>query len=153
MKVKLVNFNRTFLELSWIWLNDDELKYLTQTPVFTRDDQLLWFKKLPANQNYKIWGIKAENIPIGACGIKNIKGPAGEYWGYIGLKNFRGKGIGKQVMILIENKAVKLNLESLWLKVIQDNKNAIRLYEKSGYITERKNDDLIIMRKTLIRYN
>lgn len=38
-KISLKLYNEDFLEKSWEWLNDEELKYLTMTPDFTRKDQ------------------------------------------------------------------------------------------------------------------
>lgn len=151
MEVKLVKFTVSFLQLSWEWFNDEELRYLTNTPVFTRDDQILWFNKISSMQNYRIWGIRADHVPVGACGIRNIENNEGEYWGYIGIKELRGKGIGSQVMILVEKEALKLKLKKLWLKVLPDNSAAITLYKKSGYTTADMKDNLLVMSKGLLK--
>lgn len=46
---------------------------------------------------------------------------------------FRGKGYGKQVMLLIEEKARELGLKSIGLHVFASNNVARSLYESIGY--------------------
>ena len=48
-------------------------------------------------------------------------------------EKFRGKGYGKQIMILIEEKARELDLKSIGLHVFAYNKVAKNLYESMGY--------------------
>ena len=48
-------------------------------------------------------------------------------------EKFRGKGYGKQAMLLIEEKARELSLESLGLHVFAVNNVARNLYERVGY--------------------
>ena len=48
-------------------------------------------------------------------------------------EEFRGKGYGKQVMLLIEEKARELGLKSMGLHVFGYNKVAKNLYESIGY--------------------
>jgi ribosomal protein S18 acetylase RimI-like enzyme len=45
----------------------------------------------------------------------------------------RGKGYGKQIMLLLEEKARELGLKSLALHVFGSNQVARGLYEKLGY--------------------
>lgn len=145
----LVEFDQLFLDLSWIWLNDSELKRMTNTPDFTREFQKVWFKDINSKTNYLIWGIMHNNIPIGVCGLKNITNFDCEYWGYIGEKNFWGKGFGTVILKLMEEKAKIMKLQSIWLKVVNDNERAITLYNKNGYSKESNNSRLIKMRKSI----
>jgi ribosomal protein S18 acetylase RimI-like enzyme len=48
-------------------------------------------------------------------------------------ETFRGKGYGKQLMLLIEEKARELDLKSIGLHVFAYNKVAKNLYESLGY--------------------
>ena len=50
------------------------------------------------------------------------------------LKNFRGKGIGKNVMAFIEMKTKAYNLNKIRLTVNINNLNSIKVYEKLGFI-------------------
>lgn len=49
--VDFVEYSIEFLELSWEWLNDSEIKSLTMTPDFTREEQIVFFRKLPFRQD------------------------------------------------------------------------------------------------------
>ena len=71
--LKLITYNKDFLPLSWNWLNDPEIKSLTMTPEFSKEDQLNFFNSIKERKNYKIFGIEFDNIKIGACGLKNIE--------------------------------------------------------------------------------
>lgn len=147
--ISLVPFDSSFLNHSWRWLNDPEIKALTNTPDFTPEDQQKWFHSLASLKDYLIWGIQFEEAKIGACGLKKITGTDCEYWGYIGEKDYRGRGIGTTILHLLEQKAAQMNLKSIWLTVVQDNARAISLYEKLGYDKEGMNRQLIVMRKAI----
>lgn len=149
MKIKIIYYDKKFLNLSWDWLNDSEIKKLTNTPDFKKEDQVKWFESLIAKKDYFIWGVTVDEKPIGVCGIKKITQEDCEYWGYIGEKEYWGKGIGKVIINLMEEEAKKLNLKSIWLQVLENNERAVALYKKTGYIAEKTESGLIFMRKNI----
>lgn len=149
MKIEFVCFDDIFLKYSWAWLNDPEIKLLTNTPDFSKEDQANWYDKIQGECEYLIWGIEADSEKIGVCGLKSFTVVDCEYWGYIGNKSYWGKGIGLQIMKAMEKKAKSLKLNSIWLKVIKDNERAIKLYHKNGFVIEESKNDLIVMRKML----
>jgi RimJ/RimL family protein N-acetyltransferase len=56
---------------------------------------------------------------------------------FIGEAEGRGKGFGTEVAALIVRYAfATLNLNRVWLQVYEDNKGAIRAYEKVGFKRE-----------------
>ncbi|MEZ4742819.1 MAG: GNAT family N-acetyltransferase [Bdellovibrionota bacterium] len=59
-------------------------------------------------------------------------------------EDHRGKGYGKKVMHLLEDKVKSMNLNSIGLHVFGHNTTAISLYEKMGYRTTNR-----VMRKDL----
>jgi len=146
LNIDFVNYTRVFLDKSWEWLNDKEIRELTMTPEFTKEQQETFFLSLPQRENYFIKGIKFNDKPIGACGLKNITENCGEYWGYIGEKEFWGQGIGKEIVKYIVTVAEEKGLKSIWLNVSQNNERAKNLYLKFGFYVETINDDKIIMR-------
>ena len=150
MEVKLVDFNKNYLDISWNWLLDSELRKMIQAPIVTKEKQLKWFKIIKGKKDYLIWGIEVDTKPIGACGIKNISSSKGEYWGYIGEKSYRGKGIGEMMMSLIIEKAKELKLKKIYLKVLNENILAIKLYKKFDFVTADNQKDTIIMHKIII---
>ena len=150
MKIELVKYSEDFLDYSWTWLNDPEIKDMTNTTSFSKETQKEWFNTLQNRNDYIIWGIEADNIPIGACGLKNITNLDCEYWGYIGVKSFWGKGIGRIVMNLLIEYARNNDIKSIWLTVLPDNERAQKLYFKLGFKVEPNEiSDLIQMRLVL----
>jgi RimJ/RimL family protein N-acetyltransferase len=147
--VSLVAYDEIFLDCSWNWLNDPELKEATNTLDFTKQSQKIWFNNLKNQADYLIWGLSYNDQPIGVCGLKNMTATDCEYWGYIGNKEYWAKGIGGIMMNLVEEKAGELNLQSIWLKVLKNNDRAIRLYNKTGYVVEKSTDEFLKMRKSL----
>lgn len=149
-KIEFVEYSIDFLEKSWLWLNDPEIKYLTCTPDFEKNEQIQWFLNLNKKKDYFIKGIKYDNIPIGACGLKHISTEDAEYWGYIGAKEYWGKGIGSIIMEFIETISKKeYNLSSIYLNVIISNKRALNLYLKNEYYIESFDGQRYKMRKQI----
>ncbi|WP_180182882.1 GNAT family N-acetyltransferase [Acinetobacter sp. YH01020] len=147
--LKLVEYNYGFLEKSWDWLKDEELKYLTMTPGFTKRQQEDFFESLPTRKDYYIYGISFKEVAIGACGLKNLIDDKAELWLYIGNKEYWGRGLGKKVMALLENDALEKGIKKLYLKVLKENKVAINLYKKLNYVDIEEYDEYIVMEKIL----
>jgi len=135
--------------MSWRWLNDPELKALIDSPEFTKEQQRKWFDNLADRTDYLIWGLLVNDLPAGVCGIKNVTEYDCEFWGYIGEKSFWGKGVGRIMLQNMCNEAKKRNLYSIWLKVVNHNQRAIRMYKNNGFIIEKETNKLLIMRKPL----
>ena len=130
---KLVDYNEVFLEKSWEWLNDAEIKALTMTPDFTKEQQQEFYRSLPHRTNYWIKGIEENEEPIGAMGLKHISKTSAEYWGYIGEKVFWGKGIGAFILEEAIKKAKQLGLQQVYLHVNNTNSRAKQLYINKGF--------------------
>ena len=143
-----VNYTKDILEQSWNWLNDPEIKYLTETPDFTKEEQLKWYESLESNNNYFIKGILLDNKSIGVVGLKKIdrKLKKAEYFGYIGEKEFWNKGFSSQIFqyILIKAKN-ELELEELYLYVLKENTRAIKSYIKAGFNIKNQDDSRVLM--------
>lgn len=146
------DYSEIYLDKSWDWLNDPEIKKLTNTPDFTKEGQKLWFEGIFKNETYKVWGVRFDETPIGVFGIKNIdyQSSTGEYFGYIGEKKYWGKGLGKEILSKIVDKAkFDIKLETLYLKVLIENEVAINLYKKFNFIEKNNDGNEIIMFKSL----
>jgi RimJ/RimL family protein N-acetyltransferase len=142
-------FDKTFLEKSWHWLRDPEIKRLTMSPDFTREEQLRWFARLPERTDYLIWGLACDGIPIGALGLKKITQHEAEYWGYIGDRDYWNAGLGREMLGFIFSRAKKMALNELYLKVHRDNARAIRLYTRFGFKTVGEDKEVFNMRLSL----
>ncbi|MFY7839475.1 MAG: GNAT family N-acetyltransferase [Lacibacter sp.] len=147
MEVSFVPFNETFLAASWKWLQNEELRLLIDAAPVTKEQQLAWFKQLPNRSDYVIWGVSCENGPIGVCGLKHITAADAEYWGYIGEKEYRGKGIGTAILCFAEEQAVNMGLSGIYLHVLKSNEAAIRLYQKHAYQVAGETSKMLFMQK------
>lgn len=144
--LRFVDYSIEYLEQSWEWLNDSEIKKLTNTPDFSKEDQLSFYNSLPQKNDYLIKGIELNNKPIGVCGLKKITLEDAEYWGYIGEKEYWGKGMGKCIINYLIDIAKEKSLKSIYLHVIESNIRAIKLYVKIGFEVENTIDGLVKMR-------
>ena len=148
--LKLCKYDQTFLDLSYNWLKDEEIKYLTDAGNQTKDSQLKWYKSIQDRTDYLIWGVMYNNNPIGVCGIKNINNGLGEYFGYIGDKTMWGKGLGKLMMMEVEFYVLQNSfIHILFLKVLKDNQRAISLYLKLGYKLIGEDERFLLMNKII----
>jgi RimJ/RimL family protein N-acetyltransferase len=147
--LKFVLYDKVFLDKSWFWLNDPEIKQLTITPDFTRESQIKWFNSLKDKNDYYIFGVQYQNKPIGVCGLKNIQENTGEYWGYIGEKEYWGRKLGGKMLEYILNLASNKNINEMVLKVWQNNIRAIKLYENYGFKEANKLNEILTMTKEL----
>jgi RimJ/RimL family protein N-acetyltransferase len=133
--LKEVPYDRRVLDQSWLWMQDEEFRYLNHMTMISREEQLKWFEGLRNRDNYYIWGIELDTNPVGVYGIKNVAEKRGEYWGFIGVKEYWGKGIGSWIMSRAILHARDLGLEELVLNVLKDNHRAINLYKKFSFRT------------------
>ena len=135
--ITLRSYDRTFLDHSWDWLRDPEIKALTLSPDFTRVQQEAFFASLPGRADYKIWGVASDTgEKIGAAGIKHIDGRNGEFWCYIGKRAWWGRGIGGCILELCEEQARDLGVERLIMIASADNVRSVRAFEKMGFAIE-----------------
>jgi RimJ/RimL family protein N-acetyltransferase len=132
--IRLLSFDRRFLDCSFDWLNDPEIQALTLSKQVSRETQEAFFADLPSRVDYKIWGVAApDGEPIGAAGIKNISGSSGEFWCYIGERDWWGRGIGPRILQLCEEEARTLGIEHLIMVAAADNDRSLRAFEKMGF--------------------
>lgn len=143
------SYDKDFLNLSWNWLNDEEIKKMTMTPDFTKKDQERFYEKISNSSDYKIFGIVLNKEKIGVCGLKNINESSGEFWGYIGEKRFWGMGYGSEMLSFIVNLAKSIELKTLYLKVSKENIRAISLYMKNKFLIKKDFGDFYIMERFL----
>ena len=150
-QIRLVPYDRTYLELSSTWLRDPEIKTLTMSPDFTREEQERFFKSLPGRRDYRIWGVEADGRPIGAAGIKHISGKTGESWLYIGERVHWGRGLGGRILEACEAEARTLGLEQLTMTALATNERSVRAYRKIGFemVTLDVVAGTVVMAKTL----
>lgn len=148
-----IPFSKEALDKSFLWLTDPEIKYLTNSPALTREGQLSWFKTLASKENYIAEVVCADNEMIGVVGLKNMDRveSRAEYFGYIGDKNYWGKGIGNWIvdrgLALTENNGIAI----VYLRVIVENYKAINLYFKKGFKIVSYEYNSFTMQRTIVQ--
>lgn len=150
MCVTLKPFDKEAFCLSGKWLQDDYIKKMICAPEISEDTRLKWFTNLPDRSDYKIWCVVKEGKPIGVSGIKSINDNVGEYFGYLGSKEYRGKGYGKAMLLATIREAKQyLELNLIKLKVIHENIPAYSLYKKVGFEIYDSDNEFIYMKMSI----
>jgi RimJ/RimL family protein N-acetyltransferase len=131
----LEEYTMEYLDKSWVWLNDPEIKKLTLTPDFTRQQQLDFYENVKARTDYWIRGVSCDAVPVGVAGLKNIsyENCEAEYWGFIGEKKYHGKGGGTAMLRMVFDEARRMGITRIYLYVWKENRVAIALYSRSGF--------------------
>jgi RimJ/RimL family protein N-acetyltransferase len=147
--MRVVPYSRDYLEASWEWLNDDEVRRLTMTPLFEREDQEEWYRSLDERTDYRVWGIEVDGRPAGVLGLKNIEPPQAEYFGYLGIRELWGQGLGRHMLDEAVARARELGLSRLVLRVWTQNVRAKRLYAAYGFRLVGNDGDAELMEHEL----
>lgn len=98
----------------------------------TTDDLYTLFEKAGS----VLWVAENNGIPIGCCGIYPTPGLKNNYAELVKFyldKDFRGKGIGMNLMKLSINSAKEMNYTYIYLESLPIYSRALKLYENSGF--------------------
>lgn len=132
-RINQVAFDEEFLVLSFQWLQEPEMAHLTQVPVFDFDAQRAWFDGLTARTDYAVWGIRYNDIPIGALGLKDIGVNDGaEYFFYIGLKEYWGRGVASWAYQVVSRETRDRGLRYLYGTIASYNTRSLSVHVGLG---------------------
>lgn len=96
--------------------------------------------------------IEDSGKPIGQVGF-DIQEYNGKEIGYVNIfyliPEYRGRGIGKEIIQYVEDFFTKSNVSEYHLRVSSRNEKAINLYTKIGMIKINEEDGSLRMKKTL----
>ena len=149
MDVSLRKLERNDAYISYKWRNDPEVFKYTGTVYdheITLETELHWIERVIKNDDEYRCAIIADNCYVGNIYLTNIDDEKAEYHIFIGDKSYWGKGVAKKASIeIIRYGFENLNLKKIVLEVRQQNKNAIRLYEKLGFTKLGENSNFITM--------
>lgn len=131
------------VELVRNWRNSKKIsQYMLTNHYITKKEHAQWIKKLKTKTTEKTWIIKLKGRPLGVVSLSNInyrKKTAN--WGfYIADESYQGKGIGSVTLYRLMKyvfEALCFNRMNTW--VLEDNTNAIKMYEKFGFKKEKNN--------------
>lgn len=121
-------------------------------PVNVEMEQKWYEKILTSNFPITVFGIESienQNL-IGITVLKeiNLINSSAEFAIYIGDQNYRGKGFAEEATLkTMQFGFYKLGLNRIYLKVLEENHAAIKLYQKVGFLNEGK------MRQSVFKNN
>lgn len=140
------------------WRNSSYVEFYEYP--FSNCGQKIWFEKYLKDNDllFMIYEVKRYKI-IGMVGLSKIdnRNRNVEFGRFFIDENFRGKGYGREVIVMILDYAFKhLNLHSVYLDTLKNNIKVIDFYEEVGFKQEGikkehiykngKYNDLICMR-------
>lgn len=124
------------------WIRDEEAIYYSLS-IFQKmktDQQIeAWLTSTIADQKNSNHGIFVDNVFVGYAGICGISdtNKSGEYFIFIGDKEYWGKGIGTEVTKQVVKLGFEeLNLNRIMLTVSVPNKGGVKAYERAGFVLE-----------------
>ncbi|NOY97841.1 MAG: GNAT family N-acetyltransferase [Chloroflexi bacterium] len=144
-RIRLRGVERDDIPRFVAWFNDPEVtEGLTMYLPMTTWEEEQWFENLskrPAEERPLAIEARLENgwQHIGSCGFHNIEwtNRAAEVGIAIGDKSVWNQGYGTETMrLLLEHGFETLNLNRIFLRVHESNLNAVRSYEKVGFVHE-----------------
>lgn len=164
--------NREIFDVITKWDNDKEIMHQLR-PCFKEEELELAdaqeaYERFVKNKTKILFVVYDEQTPIGTVSV-DFAFPlfAGdkEFSAWLGIcigeKNYRGKGLGKEIITFVEGFCAENGIKRMELGVFSFNEPAKRLYERMGYKEFEINENLIYyngswyddirMEKSLIR--
>lgn len=124
------------------WRNKPSVRnYFIYQADFTREGHLHWLHEVVEKGHACQMMIcdKTDGTAVGSVYIRDIDQVhhKGEYGIFIGEEAARGRGIGTQAArLMIEYGFQTLGLHRIYLRALADNEQAVRSYEKAGFVKE-----------------
>lgn len=136
-------------ELVRQWRNLDDIREnMIHNHIISKDEHIRWIERIKIGETIKVWVIYYQDKPVGLTYLTDIDWTNKiTDWGlYIADSKLRGKGVGSAALSnLIKLVFVDLDFAVMKTLVLENNKVAIKLYEKMGF---KKHGD---MTHTIIR--
>lgn len=140
----LRDFTEEDIPLKVEWINNPENnKYLHYDIPLSIKGTLKWFRNKD-NETRKDYVIEYKNEPVGVIGLLNIdkRNMSAEYYITIGVTKFHNCGIGTQATeLLLETAFNVIGIKKIYLNVDNENRKAVRLYKKTGFIIKEEFDE------------
>lgn len=124
------------------WQNDREVtKYLTGSfHPLTKRSRENFIRQLGTDKKNKTFIMETEDeIPIGICSLINIDwiNSTAEIRVVLYAKNCWGRGYGYDTVKALTNYGIyEMNLNTIYVNLLETNERAIKCFQKAGYETE-----------------
>lgn len=131
------------------WRNSESVKdHFIHREIISKEEHLQWLNR-KVKTGKVIQFIMVEQMtdnPIGSVYLRDVdyKEKTAEYGIFIGETVARGKGYGTEAArVMVSYAFGQLQLDSLTLRVLVDNRQAIKSYEKAGFRLDMGNEEKI----------
>lgn len=143
-EIRLRALTANDIEKTLLWHNQEDISDFYSGHPFPVNIEMerKWYDKiLTSNFPVTVFGIEnlENNCLIGITVLKDINliNRSAEFSIYIGDKEYRGKGFSNEATSeTLRFGFFKLGLNRIYLKVLEGNEAAIKLYESAGFIKE-----------------
>lgn len=137
--IRLEKMKPEFVENTFYWLQDTELvRQIDSTVPADMENHIKYWRLREKDETREDYAIVAANGQhIGNCGLASIdmKRRKAELWIYIAEN--RGKGSGSSaIRNLLARVFSELQLNRIYLRVLQNNSSAIEFYRRFGFTHE-----------------
>ncbi len=140
--IKLSPLKQENLTPFYQWIRDEE-SIIYSLSIFQKmktDEEIEeWFARSINDKRNSNHGIFVDDVFVGYAGICGMSetNNSGEYFIFIGDKNYWGKGVGTEVTKLIVKIGFEeLGLNRIMLTVSVPNKGGVKAYERAGFVLE-----------------
>ena len=144
-RIRLRHTEREDLPFFVEWLNDPDVRrgLMLHLPLSIAEEEQ-WFENMltsPQDERHLVIEAKTEDdwTMIGNSSFHNLdwRNRNAELGIFIGEKSYWDRGYGTEVMrLLLKHGFNTLNLHMIYLRVYEDNRRAIRAYEKAGFVED-----------------
>ena len=144
-RIRLRHTEREDLPFFVEWLNDPDVRRgpMLHLPLSIAEEEQ-WFENMltsPQDERPLVIEAKTEDdwTMIGNSSFHNLdwRNRNAELGIFIGEKSYWDRGYGTEVMrLLLKHGFNTLNLHMIYLRVYEDNRRAIRAYEKAGFVED-----------------
>lgn len=133
LKLLLCGGDLQYKDLLFKWCNDPECrKNSLQTHKITYEEHCAWFKNKMEDKNCYMYIAQIEDQPVGQIRV-DVQDNEGRI-SYSVAKEHRGKGIGREMLSLIEKQNEVCNMVARFVATVKkDNIGSRRCFEKLGY--------------------
>ena len=148
-RFKIKKFSLNLVNNNYLnWFNDDEVKKFISFKPKNLNELKINVKDNLKRKNTVFLSISFKQKHIGNIKIHNINYNKNEAWIgiLVGDKHFRGIGVTQEVIEKIKTFLIKKKIYFLKLNVDKNNLPAIKSYLKSGFFTEKKVQNYLIMK-------
>lgn len=141
MKEYLLSASQSDCDLIFKWSNEEDVrKNSFNSEKILYENHVEWFNKKINSSDYMMFLFYFDEQPSGLIRLE-IKDKT-SVLSYSVTKEYRGRGLATKMILLLEDKIRNgyINIDNLIALVKYDNKPSQRIFEKLGYIVNKRND-------------